>query len=107
MSSKGWLSKEGFEALDNLLSKLGYGGYYDFLECLRGIASNIGALTVEGGEIDRESLKTIPEVMDCLESWSDGVFIFRSSNEWQFDKDVLKILLDVEAATKKAKEQNK
>lgn len=90
--SKGWLSRQDFEKLDDLFSKLGFGGYYDFLECLKEITGKIGAFTVEGGEVDRESLKTIPEVMDYLSSWSEGLFLFRFNNNYQLDKDVLKLL---------------
>lgn len=94
MSSKGWLSKEDFNKLDDLFSKLGYGGYYDFLECLKEIGSNIGAYTVEGGEVDREGLKTIREVMAYLDYWSNGIFQYRSkmSPNFQFDEDILKLL---------------
>jgi hypothetical protein len=92
MSSKGWLSKEDFAKLDDLFSKMGFGGFYDFLECLKEICSKIGAFTVEGGEVDRESLKTIPDVMGCLEGWAEGIFSLRFNNNYQLDKDVLKML---------------
>lgn len=73
MSKKGWLSKEDFENLDNLFGKMGYGGYYDFLQCLKNIASNIGAVYVKGGAWDLEEIKTIYEMMAIIQHWSNKI----------------------------------
>jgi hypothetical protein len=35
------LSKEDWTQLDLLLSKVGFGGYYDFVECLRMAITNL------------------------------------------------------------------
>ena len=35
------LEKEEWNQLDSLLGKLGFGGYYDLMELLRGIAYNL------------------------------------------------------------------
>lgn len=90
--SEGWLNKKDFELLDDLFGKMGFGSYYDFLECLKEIGSNIGAYTVEGGEIDRDDLKTIMDVYKCLDSWSSGILQFRLKNNFQFDEEVLEFL---------------
>lgn len=89
--SKGWLSKEDFNKLDDLFSKLGYGGYYDFLECLKSIGSEIGAFTVEGGEIDREEIKTINDVMAFLDNWADAIQKYRLANNFEIDRELLKL----------------
>jgi len=70
MNRDGWLSREDFEELDRLFGKLGYGGYYDFLESLKEIGDRIGAFTVPDAEIDPKDLKTIPDVQAILTSWS-------------------------------------
>ena len=81
--NKGWLDREEFDALDRSLSKLGFGGYYDFLECLKEIGSRFGAFTVEGGEIDRQDIKTIPDMMDVLLAWGDLLSDWRSKHpDW-------------------------
>lgn len=89
--SKGWLSRKDFELLDDLFSKLGYGGYYDFLECLKSIGSEIGAFTVEGGEIDREELKTIRDVMALLDNWAEAIQQYRLKNNFEIDNILLKL----------------
>lgn len=85
MSKKGWLSRKDFTKLDDLLSKLGYGGYYDFLECLKTIASNIGAVYFYKGDDlqawDLEDVKTIPELMTMLMVWSDKVAVWMAKKE--------------------------
>ena len=77
MSKKGWLSKEDFQTLDDLFSKMGYGGYYDFLECLKSIASDLGAIyLIKNGDLqayDLEDLKTISEVESLLSAWSTKI----------------------------------
>lgn len=77
MNKKGWLSSEEFEKLDDLFSKMGYGGYYDFLQCLKDIASNIGAVYVfEHNEVqawDLQDVKTINEAMTMIRVWSNKV----------------------------------
>ena len=83
MTSKGWLSREDFKALDALISKLGFGGYYDFLECIKEVGSRIGAFTVLGGEIDREDVKTISEMVALLSAWGSKVAEYRRTHpEW-------------------------
>jgi hypothetical protein len=66
MKKSNWLSKEDFDKLDELFSKMGYGGYYDFLECLKHVGIRFNAFTVDGKRIDPNTLKTIPEVMSFL-----------------------------------------
>lgn len=66
MAKSNWLSKEDFEKLDELFQKMGYGGYYDFLECLKHIGYRFNAFVVNGQKIDPNTLKTIPEVMCVL-----------------------------------------
>jgi len=80
---KGWLSREDFEVMDGLFEKMGYGGYYDFLELLKMIGSKIGAFTVPGGEIDRMDVKTIQEMEVILSNWSYLVMNWRVENpDW-------------------------
>ena len=77
MSKKGWLSREDFDKLDELFGKLGYGGYYDFLECLKTIASNLGAVYVfEHNEVqawDLQDVKTVSEAMNMINVWSNKI----------------------------------
>lgn len=79
-----WLPRKEFEALDTLLGKLGYGGYYDFLQCLKDVASNTGAIYVlEGGEVqawDLDDIKTIPEMVAMLIAWSHKLGDFIQKN---------------------------
>lgn len=93
--NKGWLSKKDFELADDLFSKLGFGGYYDFLECLKAVARNIGAFTTPTGDVDRDDVKTILEVIAYLDVWSEGIFQYRCNvcKDFQFDKDILKLLV--------------
>lgn len=89
--NKGWLSRKDFDLLDDLFSKMGYGSYYDFLECLKEIGSKIGAYTVEGGEIDKEKLKTISDVMAFLDNWAEAISKWRRENDFEIDQDLLKL----------------
>lgn len=41
MSYKTYLNRWDWEKLDDILHQIGYGGYYDFLECLRQIHRNL------------------------------------------------------------------
>lgn len=83
MSKKGWLSKSDFEKLDDLFGKLGYGGYYDFLECLKIIAREIGARNTKEGAWDLMDFKTILEVMTVISVWSGKVSDWRMNNpDW-------------------------
>jgi len=66
MKKSNWLSKEDFEQLDRLFQKMGYGGYYDFLECLKHVGYRYNAFIVDGKMIDPNTLKTIPDVMNAL-----------------------------------------
>ncbi len=86
MSNKGWLSKEDFEMLDELLDIMGYGGYYDFLQCLKDIASNIGANYVKDGAGDLTEVKTIYEMMNILQDWSDKVSLWMVENPSWIEK---------------------
>ena len=45
---------------------MGYGGYYDFLECLKHVGYRFNVFIVDGKQIDPQSLKSIPEVMAVL-----------------------------------------
>jgi len=72
--SKGWLSKDDYETLDNLFEKLGYGGYYDFLEYLKYIGNKLGAFRVKGGYIDSDDIKTITDMEELLQAWSEAIF---------------------------------
>ena len=85
--NKGWLSKEDFDKLDDLFSKMGYGGYYDFLQCLKSIASEIGAIYVmKKGDLqawDLEDLKTISEVQSLITAWSLKIGKYMNAHpEW-------------------------
>ena len=88
---KGWLCRSDFEKLDELFSKMGYGGFFGFLECLKSIGSEIGAFTVEGGEIDREELKTINDVMSLLDNWAEAIQQYRLENNFEIDQILLKL----------------
>ena len=90
-NKNGWLLKDDFNQLDDLFSKMGFGGYYDFLECLKEIGSSIGAFTVEGGEIDRMDVKNIMKMHSILSSWGYGVSEFRRKNPG-WDEKILNIL---------------
>jgi len=74
MKRKGWLERKDFDKLDELLGKLGFGGYYDFFQCLKDIASDSGAIHVKKGDDvqawDLDDIKTIPEMIAMLHVWS-------------------------------------
>lgn len=90
MSNKGWLSRADFDKLDELLGKLGYGGYYDFLQCLKDMASNIGAVYfMKGDDLqawDLEDVKIIPEVMAMLTVWSHRIARYKALYPEWIDK---------------------
>lgn len=72
---KNELSREDFNKLADLLRKMGYIGYFDFLQNLKDIANNIGANYFEkewvGDDVDDlEGVKTIYEVERILRGWS-------------------------------------
>lgn len=82
------LSREDWDALDDLLGKHGYGGYYDFLECLKIIGRNISAgFLRKNGDlqmIDTDEVKSIPEMMAILDSWSDQIALWRGKHpNWE------------------------
>lgn len=87
-----WLSRQDFEKLDELFGKLGYGGYYDFLQCLKDIASRSGAIYCgKGNDVqawDLEDFKTIPEVVSILMAWSNKLSSFLHENP-QFIEKIL------------------
>lgn len=50
------LNKEDWKKLDELLSKIGFGGYYDLVECLKTILRNLPYKNVKFYELaDKES----------------------------------------------------
>lgn len=81
MGKKGWLSKKDFEMLDSLFERLGYGGYYDFLECLKYIGNKLGAFRVKGGYIDSDDIKTISDMENLLQVWSEAIFQWSQNYE--------------------------
>lgn len=58
--NKPWLSKEEWEKLDELLGKHGFGGYYDLVECLKGVLSKIRP------ELDQNQIRDLPTVVKTL-----------------------------------------
>lgn len=58
------LSKDEWNILDKLLSKHGFGGYYDLVECLKMVLEKI-----EDGKLQsnwRLNIKDLPTVVQCL-----------------------------------------
>jgi len=47
-----WLNGEDFNNLDDLIGKLGFGGYFDFLECLNTISYDLAKIL--NIEVDRQ-----------------------------------------------------
>lgn len=97
MTERGWLPKEDFDKLDDLFGKLGYGGYYDFLECLKMIASNIGAVYFYKSDdlqaCDLQDIKTIPDMMAMIMAWSNriSVWMMKRENEGFVDEVLGKV----------------
>ena len=54
------LSKEDWEQLETLLSKHGFGGYYDLLECLKTTINQIDK------QIDTNEIKDLPTAVQTL-----------------------------------------
>lgn len=54
------LSKEEWEKLDELLGKHGFGGYYDLVECLKGVLYKLQP------ELDQNKIKDLPTVVQAL-----------------------------------------
>ena len=81
MSDTYWLSKQDFQVLNNLLGKLGYGGYYDFLDSLKIIGSDIGINHFfEKGDLktwNLEDIKTIPEMMLVLSVYTERIKLWK------------------------------
>ncbi len=46
------LNKEDWKKLDELLSKIGFGGYYDFVECLKIILKNLTLKRIDNIKFD-------------------------------------------------------
>lgn len=63
MKRSNWLSKEDFEKLDEILGKMGYGGYYDFLQCLKIIGRRFNAFEVDGKKINPDDFTNITDLM--------------------------------------------
>lgn len=88
MNSSKRLSREDWDQLDTLIGKHGFGGYYDFLECLRMVGKNIAAgLLKEDGDvrmIDLDEVKTLHEMTSILLSWSDKISVWRGNHpDWE------------------------
>ena len=60
-----YLSKDDWDALDNLLSKHGFGGYYDLVESLKIVLSRITK-----GQLDLTKIKDLPSVVAALMKYS-------------------------------------
>jgi len=58
--NKHWLSKEEWDKLDDLLGKHGFGGYYDLVQCLKGVLSKLRP------ELDQSQIKDLPTVVQAL-----------------------------------------
>ena len=58
------LSKDDWNKLDDLLSKHGFGGYYDLVECLKTVMRRIGDRKLKEGW-DQE-VKDLPGVVRLL-----------------------------------------
>lgn len=56
-----FLSKDEWDQLDTLLGKHGFGGYYDLVECLKGVLSKITQ-----GQLDQTKIKDLPAVVAAL-----------------------------------------
>ncbi|MBA7491265.1 hypothetical protein ES702_01810 [subsurface metagenome] len=89
MSKSDWLSRADFDKLDEILGKLGYGGYYDFLEVLKIIGRNIAAGYAGNTMIDLDDVKTIPELVGILVAWTDKILSWRHKHP-EFEEEVLK-----------------
>lgn len=60
-----YLSKEDWDSLDTLLGKHGFGGYYDLVESLRTVLSQ-----VTHGQLDLTKIKDLPSVVAALLKYS-------------------------------------
>lgn len=60
------LSRADWDKLDDLLGKHGLGNYYDFLECMKQIASDLGMSNV----YDLDDFKTLPDLWHELRTWT-------------------------------------
>lgn len=54
------LSRENWEQLDALIGKHGFGGYYDLVECLKGVLSKLEP------EKNHDEIKDLPTVVHAL-----------------------------------------
>lgn len=60
-----YLSKDDWAHLDTLLSKHGFGGYYDLVESLKIVLSRITK-----GQLDLTKIKDLPSVVAALIKYS-------------------------------------
>lgn len=54
------LSQNDWDKLDELLGKHGFGGYYDLVECLKGVLSKFQP------ELDQAQIRDLPTVVQAL-----------------------------------------
>lgn len=59
-----WLSKEDFKKIDDILGRHGFGGYYDLIECLKGVISKFGKGKLKKGW--EQEITCLPEAVTLL-----------------------------------------
>ena len=67
MTNSTYLSRPDWEKLDELLSRHGFGGYYDLVEGLRLCVTNLG---VGNTGVMPENITTLPEIVKLLKDWT-------------------------------------
>ena len=64
------LSYEDWNTLDTLLSRHGFGGYYDLIECLKIVAGDLG-ISCAGLDLEGPDNKiSLPQMIQYLQDWS-------------------------------------
>jgi len=66
--SKHRLSERDWEELDRLLSKHGFGGYYDLVECLKMVYSRITQKPLPAHLVGRVDLPTVTKALLAVTS---------------------------------------
>lgn len=70
MADRFRLSKKDWNKLDELLSKHGFGGYYDLIECLKDIARRIGIQNTGVKLYSENRSVSLPQIIQFLQDWT-------------------------------------
>jgi hypothetical protein len=75
------LSKTEWNQLDQLLSKHGFGGYYDLIESIRYPLSMLGVGNTGLDIGDPDTKLNLPEIVQLLSEWSNKLSITKGFQE--------------------------